>query len=152
MKSCGISRSFMKRPVLVGWQKIVVYVYLTLKWPMFFFFFFFSLSLRKIKQLFFVKSFHKRLSSTDNLNVITTNIDTHLIYQSAKIMCKNSHMHGFHIYVPHHGGWGGHIVFSVDPVGVGIGIASCLYSISLMNGWILVNLHKFIIGWVKRAD
>ena len=40
------------------------------------------------------------------------------------------------------GGAGGRdIVFSADPVGVGvsIGVASCLHSISLMNGWILAN-------------
>ena len=40
-------------------------------------------------------------------------------------------------------GGGGHIVFSVDPVGVGV--ASCLHSISLMNEWILA---KQIYHWV----
>ena len=47
---------------------------------------------------------------------------------------------------------GGYIVFSADPVGVGVGVsvgvgigvlvgvASCLHSISLMNGWILAKL------------
>ena len=45
---------------------------------------------------------------------------------------------------------GGHIVFSVDPFGVGI--ASCQHSISLMNGWILAKLTQ-IYQWVgKNAD
>ena len=39
-------------------------------------------------------------------------------------------------YVPHH------IVFSADPAGVGISAASCLHSISLMNGWILAKLTQ----------
>ena len=40
-------------------------------------------------------------------------------------------------------GTGGH-VFSVDPVGVGVlvGVASCLHSISLINGWILAKLTQ----------
>ena len=48
------------------------------------------------------------------------------------------------IMSPHHG-WGGgggrgggHIVFSADPVGVGV--ASCPHSISLLNGHILAKL------------
>ena len=50
------------------------------------------------------------------------------------------------------GGWGGggggaHIDFSADPVGVGVGVASCLHSISLMNGWILAKLTQ-IYHWV----
>ena len=41
------------------------------------------------------------------------------------------------------GGMGkGHIVFSADPVGVGV--ATCLHSVSLLNGQILPNLHKYI--------
>ena len=45
------------------------------------------------------------------------------------------------------GGGGGHIVFSADPVGVGIlvDVASCLHSISLLNGQILAKL-KYMIG------
>ena len=39
---------------------------------------------------------------------------------------------------PHHGVGGGHIVFSVDLVG--LGIATCLHSISLLNGQILAKL------------
>ena len=35
---------------------------------------------------------------------------------------------------------GGHIFFSADPVGVGIRVASCLHSISLLNGQILAKL------------
>ena len=43
---------------------------------------------------------------------------------------------------------GGHIVFSADPVGVGVGggvvvgveVATCLHSISLLNGQILAKL------------
>ena len=43
-------------------------------------------------------------------------------------------------------GWGGgNIVFSEDPIGV----ASCLQSISLMNGWILAKLTQ-IYHWVKE--
>ena len=42
-------------------------------------------------------------------------------------------------------GGGGHIVFSADPVGV----ASCLHSIYLMNGWILANLTQ-IYHWVGK--
>ena len=60
-----------------------------------------------------------------------------------------------HFYVPHHrgggggGGGAGHIVFSADPVGVNV--ASCLHSISLMNGWILAKLQIF--HWVgENAD
>ena len=37
-------------------------------------------------------------------------------------------------------GGGKHIVFSADPVGVGV--ASCLHSISLMNKWILAKLTQ----------
>ena len=45
---------------------------------------------------------------------------------------------------------GGHIVFSADPVGVGV--ASCLHSIYFMNGWILAKLTK-IYHWVgENAD
>ena len=40
---------------------------------------------------------------------------------------------------------GGHIVFSADPVG--FGVASCLHSISLMNGWILAKLTQ-IYHWL----
>ena len=47
-------------------------------------------------------------------------------------------------YVPHQRGVGGHIVFSADPVS----LASCLHSISLVNGWILAK-HTFNIGWGK---
>ena len=42
------------------------------------------------------------------------------------------------------GGWGGHIVFSADPVGVGI--ASCPHSISLLDGHILAKLTQ-IYHW-----
>ena len=40
------------------------------------------------------------------------------------------------------GGGEGDIVFSADPVGVSVlvGVASCLHSVSLMNGWILAKL------------
>ena len=41
-------------------------------------------------------------------------------------------------------GGGGHIVFSADPVGVGV--ATCLHSISLLNGQILAKLTK-IYHW-----
>ena len=40
-------------------------------------------------------------------------------------------------------GWG-HIVFSVDPVGVGV--ATCLHSVSLLNGKILAKLTQ-IYHW-----
>ena len=43
---------------------------------------------------------------------------------------------------PHHG----HIVFSADPVGVGVGVATCLHSISLLNGQILAKLTQ-IYRW-----
>ena len=36
----------------------------------------------------------------------------------------------------------GHIVFSADPVGFGVGVATCLHSISLLNGQILAKLTK----------
>ena len=44
--------------------------------------------------------------------------------------------------------WGGHIVFSADPVGggVGVGIASCPHSVSLLNGHILAKLTQ-IYHW-----
>ena len=41
-------------------------------------------------------------------------------------------------------GVGGHIVFSVDPVGICIGVATCLHSISLLNGQILAKLYSNI--------
>ena len=47
------------------------------------------------------------------------------------------------------GGGGGHIVFSVNPVGggsVGVGVATCLRSISLLNGQILAKLTQ-IYHW-----
>ena len=63
------------------------------------------------------------------------------------------------------GGGGEHIVFSADPVGFGVGVATCLHSISLLNGQILAkltqiydwegdwpNLHKYMIGRGKNAD
>ena len=43
------------------------------------------------------------------------------------------------------GDGGGDIVFSVDPVGVGV--ATCLHSISLINGWILAKFTQ-IYHWV----
>ena len=57
------------------------------------------------------------------------------------------------IMSPPPGGWGGggrvgwdHIVFSADPVGVGVGgvvgVATCLHSISLLNGQILAKLTQ----------
>ena len=49
---------------------------------------------------------------------------------------------------------GGILVFSVDPVGVGVlvGVASCLHPISLMDGWILAKLTQ-IYYWVgENAD
>ena len=65
-------------------------------------------------------------------------------------------------YFPHDmvGVWRGrvHIVFSEDPVGVGISVSvgvgevSFLHSMSLMNGWIMVKLTQ-IHHWVrKNAD
>ena len=53
-----------------------------------------------------------------------------------------------------YGAGGGHIVFSEDHVGilVNVGVASCLHSVSLINGLILANLHKFIIGWGKMLN
>ena len=39
----------------------------------------------------------------------------------------------------------GDIVFNVDPIGGGV--AFCLHSISLMNGWILAKLTQ-IYHWV----
>ena len=51
--------------------------------------------------------------------------------------------YGNHIllYVPPPwGGRGGHIVFSADPVGVGV--TTCLHSISLLNGQILAKLTQ----------
>ena len=41
-------------------------------------------------------------------------------------------------------GGGGHIVFSADPVGVGV--ATCLHSVSLLNGQILAKLTQ-IYHW-----
>ena len=41
---------------------------------------------------------------------------------------------------PHHGVGVGHIVFSADPVSVGI--ATCQHSISLLNGQILAKLTQ----------
>ena len=48
-------------------------------------------------------------------------------------------------------GGGGHIVFSVDPIGVRV--ASCPHSISLLNGHILAKLTQ-IYNWEgeKNAD
>ena len=43
-------------------------------------------------------------------------------------------------------GGGGHIVFSADPVGDGVGVATCLHSISLLNGQILAKLTQ-IYHW-----
>ena len=43
-------------------------------------------------------------------------------------------------------GGGGHIVFSADPVGIGVGVATCLHSISLLNGQILAKLTQ-IYHW-----
>ena len=57
---------------------------------------------------------------------------------------------------PTNGGWGGgvgggeHIGFSADPVGVGI--ATCLYSISLLNGQILAKLIQIYHWEGENAD
>ena len=53
-------------------------------------------------------------------------------------------------------GGGGHIVFSADPNGVGVSVASFLHSISLLNGQILVK-HTNIslrggICWLDFGD
>ena len=53
------------------------------------------------------------------------------------------------------GGGGGHIVFSADPVGVGVGgsfgvgVAICLHSISFSNGQILAKLTQ-IYHWERE--
>ena len=44
-------------------------------------------------------------------------------------------------------GGGGHIVFSADPVGISIGVATCLHSVSLLNGQILAKLIS--LEWGK---
>ena len=42
---------------------------------------------------------------------------------------------------------GGHIVFSADPIGGGsVGVATCLRSISLLNGQVLAKLTQ-IYHW-----
>ena len=44
-------------------------------------------------------------------------------------------------------GWGGgHIVFSADPAGGGVGIAFCPHSMSLLNGHTLAKLTQ-IYHW-----
>ena len=43
------------------------------------------------------------------------------------------------------GGGGGHIAFSADPI-VGVGVASCPHSISLLNGHILAKFTQ-IYHW-----
>ena len=48
------------------------------------------------------------------------------------------------------GGGGGHIVFSADPVGVGV--ASCPHSISLLNGHILAKLTQIYHWKGENAD
>ena len=45
------------------------------------------------------------------------------------------------------GGGGVHIIFSADSVSVGVDVASCLHSISLMKEWILAKLTQ-IYHWV----
>ena len=54
------------------------------------------------------------------------------------------------IMSPHHGG--GHIVFSADPVGVGVGIAFCPHSVSLLNGHILAKLTQIYHWEGENAD
>ena len=44
------------------------------------------------------------------------------------------------------GGGGGHIVFSADPVGGSMGIATCLHSTYLLKGQILAKLTQ-IYHW-----
>ena len=56
---------------------------------------------------------------------------------------------------PHHGERGvGHMVFSADPVGVNVGVgvavATCLHSISLLNGQILAKLTQ-IYHWAQEG-
>ena len=59
---------------------------------MVFFFFFFVFFFRKIKQFHSSKvSFQKRFSSSDHLNVITTNINICFDYILAKSKRKNGH-------------------------------------------------------------
>ena len=57
----------------------------------------------------------------------------------------------FYVPPPYGGGVGGHIVFSADPVsvGIGIGVDTCLHSISLLNGQILDKLTK-IYHWEEE--
>ena len=51
------------------------------------------------------------------------------------------------------GGWGeGHIVFSADPVGVGVGVASCLHSTSLLNQQILAKFTQIYHWEGENAD
>ena len=45
---------------------------------------------------------------------------------------------------------GVHIVFSADPVGVGV--ATCLHSISLLNGQILAKLTQIYYWEGENAD
>ena len=53
-----------------------------------------------------------------------------------------------YIYVPPPwwGGGGDILLFSADPVGVGGSVATCLHSISLLNGQILAKLTQ-IYHW-----
>ena len=48
------------------------------------------------------------------------------------------------------GGGGGHIIFSPDPIGVGV--ATCLHSISLLNGQILAKLTQIYHWEGENAD
>ena len=48
------------------------------------------------------------------------------------------------------GGGGEHIVFSADPVGVGV--ATCLHSSSLLNGQVLAKLTQIYHWEGKNAD
>ena len=51
-------------------------------------------------------------------------------------------------------GGGGHVVFSADPdgVSVGVGVATCLHSVALLNGQILAKLTQIYHWEGENAD
>ena len=68
------------------------------------------------------------------VNILTPSLSLQKIF-----LYINKKAQIFDIYVPPP--WGvGHIVFSADPVG--IGVATCLHSISFLNGQILAKLTQ----------
>ena len=111
-----------------------------------FFYFFFHFSALKTYSLFWHEMLLKCVDSGYLVGTTPLTVFLQLFWNFADVFCMEWRCACglgilFDYYVPHIRG-GGHIVFGVDPVGVGISVSvtlSCLHNISWTGKWILTK-------------